>query len=94
MRHANYGNADRNQHAIVDALRKVGATVAITSGVGDGFPDLVVGAHGRTLLIEVKSGRALLNERESRWHREWKGRPVVVVRNVSDALRAIGVEDD
>ena len=34
---------DANQTQIVDALRGVGATVAITSMLGHGFPDLVVG---------------------------------------------------
>ena len=47
---------DANQAEIVSALRMIGASVYDTSAVGRGFPDLVVGFRGRTLLIECKDG--------------------------------------
>ena len=47
---------DANQAKIVAALRTIGASVHDTSAVGRGFPDLVVGFRGRTLLIECKDG--------------------------------------
>ena len=37
---------DRNQPEIVDALRKCGAFVKDCSGVGAGFPDLIVCFRG------------------------------------------------
>jgi hypothetical protein len=46
----------------VEALRKAGRTVAITSRLGDGFPDLVVArlnGSGLARLIEVKPLEAL-----------------------------------
>ena len=46
---------DENQAAIVDALRKAGASVFVASKVGGGFPDLVVGYGGTTYLLEVKN---------------------------------------
>ena len=55
-RRGHCGRTDANQPQVVKALRDAGATVAITSMVGDGFPDLVVGFRGETLLIEVKDG--------------------------------------
>lgn len=62
-----FGKKDANQTEIVTALRKLGFSVAITSSMGDGFPDLVVAGSGRcakayspvllekrTILIELK----------------------------------------
>lgn len=45
---------DSNQNAIVGQLRKMGFSVAITSMVGNGFPDLVVAKSNRTVLVELK----------------------------------------
>ena len=36
------GRVDANQTKVVDHLRRAGLSVAVTSGVGNGFPDLVV----------------------------------------------------
>lgn len=47
---------DTTQGEIVAALRAVGCRVDITSGLGDGFPDLVVSRpDGRVYLVEAKS---------------------------------------
>ena len=86
---------DGNQQAIVEALRAAGATVKIVSSVGDGFGDLVVGAHGVNYLLEVKDGRKppskrLLTPDERRFHAEWRGQ-IDVVCSVTDALDVIGV---
>jgi hypothetical protein len=40
---------DINQKEIVAYLRKIGASVAVMSAVGQGFPDLVVGWRGRKI---------------------------------------------
>ncbi len=47
---------DSNQASIVKALRKMGFTVFISSGVGNGFPDIVVGAYCKNWLFEIKDG--------------------------------------
>lgn len=87
---------DSNQAQIVAALRSIGCTVVVTSSVGNGFPDLVVGHRDRNWLFEVKDGSKVPSARkltpdEERWHRLWKG-SVVVVESVQDAFRAIGLE--
>ena len=84
---------DANQPEIVDALRAIGATVAITSGLGDGFPDLVVGYGLTTLLMEVKDGKRPPSDRQLtpdqlKWHGSWAGGPVAVVLDVRGALAA------
>ncbi len=45
---------DANQSLVVEAARRVGLRVYDTSGVGGGFPDLVVQYGGITELWEVK----------------------------------------
>src|SRR5688572_22293101 len=54
---------DGNQNIIVKALRNQGASVAITSALGQGFPDIVVGAKGLTLVgnFSVKRVKQLLH---------------------------------
>jgi len=58
---------DINQNEIVKKLRCIpGVSVHITSRLGDGFPDLVVGYRKKlTLLVELKKpGKYKLTERE------------------------------
>ena len=50
------GRVDANQNEIVKQLRRIGCSVAVTSMVGSGFPDLVVGYKGKNYLIELKDG--------------------------------------
>ncbi len=63
------GKVDANQSRVVEHLRKAGLSVFITSGVGNGFPDLVVSGNNwiywcenkkrigsKTILVELKDG--------------------------------------
>ena len=84
---------DRNQPEIVEALRKVGALVYPMHTVGGGLPDLLVGFRGRLMLLEVKDGLAPLSQQaltpdQVKFHAVW---PVAVVRDVDEALAAIGL---
>ncbi|PZX29451.1 hypothetical protein C7416_104456 [Cupriavidus phytorum] len=84
---------DANHSEIVKALRKIGATVTSTAGVGGGFPDLAVGWRGMTLLLEIKDGAKppsarQLTDDERKWHAEWRGH-ADVVESVEEALRAV-----
>lgn len=88
---------DDNQAAIVAALRQAGASVAITSGVGGGFPDLVVGYRGANYLMEVKDGRKpasrwRLTEAEQRFFDDWLGE-ANVVKSVREALAVLGANE-
>ena len=72
------GRTDGTQTEIVKALRKLGATVAVTSALGDGFPDLVVGWRGVNHLVEVKNGSLSPSKREltpdeEKFHATWRG---------------------
>lgn len=91
---------DINQAEIVAALRQVGCLVKDVSGVGQGFPDLIVARplrgcghvkHRSVVLMEIKSPKGKLNERQKKWHAEWEGY-VFVVHSVEEALKAVGIE--
>lgn len=92
------GCKDLNQGEIVLALTAAGASVLDATNAGLGFPDLIVGHVGRTLLLEVKNpktyyGRQGFNERQQHFVENWKGGPVAIVETVEDALRAIEIKD-
>ena len=77
------GKSDANQTEIVKALRKEGYSVAVTSCLGAGFPDIIVGARGINFLIEIKNpsvpyaDRQLTSDQE-KWHAAWRGKSYVV----------------
>lgn len=84
-------NVDNNQAEIVEALRRVGATVQILSDVGQGCPDIVVGFRGRNYFMEIKDGSGKLNKLQAEWHTLWNGQ-VAVVKTFDEALRVITLE--
>jgi hypothetical protein len=85
---------DANQGAIVDALRKAGASVEPKlARIGEGCPDLLVGVRGVNALFEVKDGLKSASKRkltpdEKNWHDAWRGK-VYVVESVEQALKIL-----
>jgi len=85
---------DANHAEIVEALKAHGACVIDMSHVGQGFPDLIVGFGGQTLLMEIKNpktayGKRGLNKNQARWRDEWIGGPFAVVSSIDGALAAV-----
>ena len=88
---------DGNHAEIREAFRQLGCSVADTSRLGDGFPDLLVGYRRRNLLVEVKDGskspsRRKLSDDEAKFHAEWRGQ-VAVVETVDDVARLIAAHN-
>jgi len=86
---------DDNQDEIVEALRKAGCSVAITSHAHSGFPDIVVGFRGVNYLIEIKDGNKYpsqqkLTEAQVKFHDTWFGQ-ISVANSVEQALKAVGI---
>lgn len=85
---------DANHAEVVAAFEAAGASVeAIESGRA-GCPDLIVGIFGIDQLVEVKDGskapsKRALSKDQRNWHRAWRGRPVLVVESVEDALAVV-----
>jgi len=80
---------DRSHKPIVQALRKVGCKVVSLARFGDGVPDLLVRVGSRVVLIEVKEPKGKLRPDQEAFLRDWP--ETIIVRSVSDALRAVGV---
>jgi len=79
---------DKNQANIVKEARKLGASVAITSQLGKGFPDIVIGHQGKNYLIEIKDGESpssaqRLTPDEAHWHAAWRG-SVHIIKDPSE----------
>jgi len=78
---------DLNQPTIVAELRQMGFPVCITSDLGKGFPDLVVGGFGTVFLFEVKNPEEkwTLTEKEQDFHDLWQGM-VHIIQTTEDAI--------
>lgn len=84
---------DRNQPEIVRALRQAGASVQSLAEVGCGCPDILLGADGKTAIVEIKDGmlppsKQALSDDEREWHAAWRGQ-IAVVHSVDEALRLL-----
>lgn len=89
----NRGRVDSNQTALVKELRKIGLSVAITSSLGKGFPDIVVGWQGKNFLFEIKDpgkppSARVLTEAEQDFADGWRGQ-ITTVLTLDDCLKAI-----
>jgi hypothetical protein len=74
---------DDNQPEIVAEFRGLGASVAHTHMVGDGFADVVVGFRGINVLVEIKDSKKppsarKLTPAEAKFHDEWRGAIVII----------------
>ena len=84
---------DENQPALVELIRAMGVSVAITSAAHDGFTDLVIGFGGVTVLVEVKDGskepaRRKLTPQQVTFHGSFKG-AITVIENVQQAVELV-----
>lgn len=84
---------DDNQNLIVKQLRQLGYSVYITSMVGNGFPDLVIGKRNKNYLVELKDGSKPLSARkltdaEVNFINKWQGE-VIVAHDLDQILNQI-----
>ncbi len=84
---------DDNQEEIVKSLRKLGYSVAITSAVGNGFPDIVVGGRNGNYLMEIKDpakvpSKRVLTKDQQIFHSEWRGQ-ISVIESTEEAIKLI-----
>lgn len=78
---------DANQAAIVDALRRIGASVEIENATGR--PDLLVGFRRRNFLIEVKAPGGALTPAQIEFFALWRGQ-AAIVESLDDARKVLG----
>ncbi len=84
---------DSNQPDLVKVLRKAGCKVQSLAMMGEGFPDLLILRAGVLTLMEVKDGsqppsKRKLTPHQVQFHKDW---PVVIARDIQEALRGIGL---
>ena len=73
---------DLAQKGLVAELREGGYYVAITSQLGNGFPDLVVSDGFNTVLVEVKNGpKDQLTLKEKAFHANWPESQLLIAWN-------------
>lgn len=81
---------DANHSEVKQALESAGWDVADTHTLGRGFPDLVIGKGGLTILVEVKSGeKAGLTQAEAQFFSQWSGGPLLIVRSALEAVEMV-----
>ena len=62
---------DANQPEIVSDVRKEGWDAQSIAAVGNGCPDLLVGAFGRNYIFEIKVVGGKMTLAEVDWHKKW-----------------------
>lgn len=84
---------DTNQPELVKQMRELGLSVFITSMVGNGFVDAVVGHQKINYLMEIKDpnqppSKRRLTPDEQQFFDTWKGQ-VDKVETIDDVLRVV-----
>ena len=69
---------DKNHPEVVEAFRKLGASVLSLAPLGRGIPDLLVAIGGVTWLVEIKSKKGKENDLQLEWAENWRGARAVV----------------
>ena len=81
-----YGRTDTNHTEVIGWFLELGCTVQDTSQVGLGFPDIVVGLVGRTVLVEIKTEDGDLLPSQKTFNAKWRGEQPVLVRTQQDCI--------
>lgn len=77
---------DVNQPEVVEAFRKLGFSVSHTHTIGKGFPDIIVGKHGHSYLVEIKaSSRDKLTADEETFWEGWLG-SLILISSVDEVI--------
>lgn len=81
---------DDNELEIVQALEAVPGVMVVPL---DKPVDLLCGYAGKTYLLEVKNpdGANRIETAQQEFFDAWPGSPVIVVRNVAEAMAALGI---
>lgn len=86
---------DTAQPPMVEELRAHGCSVILTHAVGGKAPDLIVGRHGVTVLVEVKTpGREKKEKarlvKQAAARDEWRGAAYIQATTTAEVLAALG----
>ncbi len=76
---------DSNQKQVVQELRELGYSVALTHIIGNGFPDFLVAKDGFSVPVELKSEGGKLTKDEEDFHKNFTG-TIVIAFNTQDVV--------
>lgn len=79
---------DLNHADLVREMREAGLFVIDLSRVGNGVPDLLVSNSDEMWLVEIKSPKGRMRERQRQWHEAWKGKKPLIIRQLQEFLEA------
>lgn len=81
---------DANHVLITKIFRDLGCSVFSAHTIGMGFPDLVVGKDGKTILVEIKKdAKAPFTEAQEMFMKGWKGSAICRIHDVEGAITLI-----
>lgn len=86
--HSRVGSKDMNHDLLADLYRALGCSVFEVNSV-PGFVDLIVGAVGKTCLVEIKTEDGELTGKQKVFHRDWRGGRPVTVRTEGDVVNHV-----
>lgn len=84
-----FGRKDANHNPLVKFAEAFGASVLDLSPVGDGCPDILLGLHGKTFLVEFKTLAGALTPDQQTFIATWCGSPVHVIRTEAELERLL-----
>jgi len=84
------GKTDANQSQVVGWYEELHCSVIDLHELGHNIPDLLVGC-GKVCdqLVEVKTESGELTEGQAVFHRDWRGKPPVVIRTHQDVIEHV-----
>lgn len=86
---------DANHSQIVKAFRDLGCSVFDTSRIGQGFPDLVIGKRGITVLVEVKAdAKKKFTTAQDLFMMNWKGSTVSRIQDIEGVINLVKMLDN
>jgi hypothetical protein len=80
---------DANHAEIMQAFKKLGASVLDLSRVGMGCPDLLIGVANTSALVEVKVGNAKFTPAQETFMANWQGGTVSRIDSPEAAERLV-----
>ncbi len=84
-----HGRVDKNQTALVQVIRQMGATWLDLSSVGGGCPDGLVGWKQQTYLCEIKGLKGTLTPDQEQFVSTWRGSAVHILRTTDDVVQLL-----
>ena len=86
---------DANHKEIVNAFKDLGCSIFDTSRIGMGFPDVIIGKNGKTVLVEIKSSeKAKFTTAQDLFMMNWKGSTVCRVHDLEGVKTVVKVLDN